>query len=232
MLLSLICAVSFAITLINYSILCRLQIEELNWKVKETFYALLVLMVIILARLFLDIVAGKLCNYFYFCLAKPVIDEARLLLEFVTITYILAFNIVLFRNILKSTMSKVNLCKDCLNIPFYIAVLWIVFERFKLSSDVVDAVLFISALAILFILVNLFKYIRLLPSIIEPANLQPSLMAYLVFMMFYIASVLANIYEKSVAPELYIVSFCVAVFSMVLMYFEFRRILSSDSFFN
>ncbi len=129
-------------------------------------------------------------------------------------------------------MSKVNLCKDCLNIPFYIAVLWIVFERFKLSSDVVDAVLLISALAILFILVNLFKYIRLLPSIIEPANLQPSLMAYLVFMMFYIASALANIYEKSVAPELYIVSFCVAVFSMVLMYFEFRRILSSDSFFN
>ncbi len=76
MLLTLICAVSFAITLINYSILCRSQIEELNWKVKETFYALLILMVIILARLFLDIVAGKLCNYFYFCLAKPVIDEA------------------------------------------------------------------------------------------------------------------------------------------------------------
>ncbi len=225
MLLSLVCAVSFILTLINYSILCKSKIEELNWKVKETFYALLILMVIVLARLFLDVLSSSICSYLNFCLAKPILEDVKWILKVVAIIYILSFNIVLFRNILKSTMSRPDLCKDCLNIPFYIAVLWMVFERFELNPEMVDVVLLFTTIAIIGILVKLFTYIRLLPSIIEPANLQPSLQTYLVFMMFYISYVLSGIFEKSVALELYITSFVIAIFSMVLMYFEFRKIL-------
>ncbi len=214
--ISFLCTISFAVALINYSILCRVQIEELNWKIKETFYALLALVTIALTRLLLDVIPG---THSYVFLA-----DARKVLELTVILYILVFNVILLRTILKSSMSQVKLCKDCLNIPFYIAVLWMVFERVRLSPNVADVVIIVTALVVFAILVKLFKYIKLLSLIIEPANLQPSLMAYLVFMMFYLASILANIYEKAVASNIYIVSFVIAVFSMVLLDLEFRKI--------
>ncbi len=219
-LIALLCAISFAITLFNYSILCRSRIEELNWKVKETFYALLALMVIILARLFLDIVSSGFLGF-----QIQALSCARIVLEFVAVLYILSFNVVLTRNILKSTLSQINLCKDCLNIPFYIAVLWMVFERVRLSSDVADVVIIVAALVIFAILLKLLKYIKMLSVIVEPANMQPSLMAYLVFMMFYLASIIANVYEKAIAPNMYMVSFGIAGLSMVLLDLEFRRML-------
>ena len=214
--ISFLCIVSFAVTLINYSILCRSQVEELNWKIKETFYALLALIIIALTRLLLDVIPGAHSCAF--------LTDARKILEFAVVIYILVFNLILLETILKSSMSQVKLCKDCLNIPFYIAVLWMVFERVRLSPNVADVVVIITALVVFAILVKLFKYIKLLSLIVEPANLQPSLMAYLVFMMFYLASILANIYEKAVASNIYIVSFVIAVFSMVLLDLEFRKI--------
>ena len=214
--ISSLCIVSFAVTLINYSILCGSQVEELNWKIKETFYALLALIIIALTRVLLDVIPGAY-NYAFFMDAKKI-------LEFVVVIYIFVFNFILLETILKSSMSQVKLCKDCLNIPFYIAVLWMIFERVRLSPNVADVVVIITALVVFAILVKLFKYIKLLSLIVEPANLQPSLMAYLVFMMFYLASILANIYEKAVASDIYIVSFIIAVFSMVLLDLEFRKI--------
>jgi len=211
-----LCTVGFAVALINYSILCRSQVEELNWKVKETFYALLTLMIIALTRVLLDVIP-RIYNY-------ALLTDAKEVLELVAVIYILVFNLILLKTILKSSMLQVKLCRDCLNIPFYIAVLWMVFERVGLSSSMADAVVMITALVVFAILLKLFKYIKLLSLIVEPANLQPSLMAYLVFMMFYLASILANIYEKVVACNLYIVSFAVAVFSMVLLDIEFRKI--------
>ncbi len=210
------CVISFAMALVNYSILCRSHVEELNWKIKETFYALLALIIIALTRILLDVIPGA-SGYAF-------LAGARKVLELTVVLYILIFNIILLRTILRSSMSQVKLCKDCLNIPFYIAVLWMIFERVRLSPNVADVVVIITALVVFAILVKLFKYIKLLSLIVEPANLQPSLMAYLVFMMFYLASILANIYEKVVASDIYILSFIIAIFSMVLLDLEFRKI--------
>ncbi len=212
-----ICIISFALTILNYSILCRSKVEELNWKVKETFYALLALMAIIISRIFLNVIS---CGFY--C---DVLAWAKLVLELIVILYILVFNVVLLRNILRSTMSQVSLCKDCLNIPFYIAVLWMVFERVRLNPEIADVVVIVAALAILAMLLKLMKYIKILSLIIEPANMQPSLMAYLVFMMFYLASILANIYEKAIVSNMYMVSFGIAGLSMVLLDFEFRKMV-------
>ena len=216
-LITAVCTFSFALALFNYSVLCKSKIEELNWKVKETFYALLALMIIIISRIFLNFVVYNVYSEFIYW--------AKFVLELTVIFYILIFNIILLKNILKSTMSQINLCKDCLNIPFYIAVIWMVFERVRLSPEIADLVVIVSAFAILAMLLKLTKYIKILPHIIEPANMQPALMAYLVFMMFYLASILANIYERSIVSNMYMISFGIAGLSMILLELEFRKIV-------
>jgi len=95
----------------------------------------------------------------------------------------------------------------------------------RLNPEIADVVVIIAAVAILAMLLKLMKYIKILSLIIEPANMQPSLMAYLVFMMFYLASILANIYEKSIVSNMYMVSFGIAGLSMVLLDLEFRKMV-------
>jgi hypothetical protein len=214
---ALLCFISFFVTLINYSILCRSEVEELNWKIKETFYALLALVIIILARLFLDVISK---GYYY-----AILNKAKVILELTSILYILLFNIILLENIVKSTTSQIKLCKDCFNVPFYIAVLWMVFERVGVNASTADIVTTVAALAVLVMLIKILKYIKIFSLIIEPANLHPSLMAYLVFMMFYLSSILANLYEPYVAYNMYMVSFAIAVLSMILLDLEFRKIV-------
>ncbi len=218
-LITAISVAGFIFAIVNYSILSKTWIEELNWKVKETFYALLALMIMIILRVFLNLTYCNINTN-----AKDIV-LMELIVKFSILIYILIFNIVLLKNIIKFKGYNISFCKDCLDIPFYIAVLWMVFERVNFNLEIYNIVMLIVALAILAILIKLTKYINMMHIIVEPINFHYPLMAYLAFMMFYLSAVLAGSYEKIVSSGLYIISFVIAGLSIFLLDLEFRRIL-------
>jgi len=113
----IICVIGFIVALVNYSIVSRSDVLCLNWKVKETFHALSALATIMIAKAI--VLVHQLKGFETF-------------VDLVSIIYVLIFNVVLLSTILKSAPA-ITFCKDCVNIPFYITVLWIVFEE-KFSS--------------------------------------------------------------------------------------------------
>ncbi len=129
---------------------------------------------------------------------------------------------MLLKNVLIA-VDRLKFCKDCLNIPFYIVVLWIIFEeKVSIPNLIIEVSIAISALAISAVLIKLLRYIKLLNMIVVPVNMRPSLLTYLVFMMFYLASVMA--YGSRVYGCMLAVSMAIAVASMILLELELRKI--------
>ena len=204
----IICVIGFVIALVNYSIISKSDVLNLNWKVKETFHALSALATIMIAK---AIVLVQQLKYL-----EPIVN-------FVSILYVLIFNVVLLNTILKSA-ATITFCKDCINIPFYITVLWIVFEeKIDIPQFAVDVAIAILALVISIILLKLARYIRILNLIVVPVNMRPSLLAFLVFMMFYLTSVLAYSINENVSRCLLAFSLVTAIVSMILLDFELRK---------
>ncbi len=204
----IICVIGFVVSFINYSIISRSDVLNLNWKVKETFHALSALATIMVAK------------------AIVLVHQLRTLefwVDFISVVYVLVFNVVLLSTVLK-TVPSIKFCKDCVNIPFYIAVLWIVFEeKFVIPQLVVDAAVAVLAIVIAVILLKLARFIRVLDLIVVPVNMRSSLLAFLVFMMFYLTSVLAYPVSEKVSRCLLAVSLGIAIVSMALLDIELRK---------
>ncbi len=204
----IICAIGFSLAFINYSIISKTDVVNLNWKVKETFHALSALATIMIAKAVIFVKQLHTLNTF---------------VDLVSVLYVLIFNIVLLNTVIRSA-GTIKFCKDCVNIPFYIAVLWLIFGKLKdVPMIVIDVSIAISAVAISAILLKLARYIRVLNLIVVPVNMKPSLLAFLVFMMFYLSSVLANPINEIVSKCLLSTSLGIAVVSMILLELEFRR---------
>jgi len=140
-----------------------------------------------------------------------------------SVLYVFVFNIVLLNTILKSALN-IALCKDCIQIPFYIAVLWLIFEeKISVNPIIVDFTIATLALIIFLILLKLASYIRILNLIVVPVNMRSSLLAFLIFMMFYLASTLAYQVNINVSRSLLVVSLVIAILSMILLDIELRK---------
>ncbi len=204
----IICVIGFVIALINYAIVSKIEITNLNWKVKETFHALSALATIMIAKAVVLVQQLK---------------DFEILVDLISVIYVLIFNIVLLNTVLRSA-TTIAFCKDSVNVPFYITVLWIVFEeKIAISQLVVDFAIAVSALVIATILLKLARYIRVLNLIVVPVNMRPSLLVFLVFMMFYLSSVLAHPINENVSRCLLAVSLGIAIISMILLDIELRR---------
>jgi len=204
----IVCAIGFSLAFINYSIISKTDVVNLNWKVKETFHALSALATIMIAKAIIFVKQLHTLNTF---------------VDLVSVLYVLIFNAVLLNTIVRSA-GTIKFCKDCVNIPFYIAVLWLVFEKLKdVPVIVIDVSIAVSAIVISAILLKLARYIRVLNLIVVPVNMKPSLLAFLVFMMFYLASVIANPINEIVSKCLLSTSLGIAVVSMILLDLELRR---------
>ncbi len=202
----IICGIGFLLALSNFAIINRQEIPTLNWKVKETFYALSSLAAILVVKSVTMIWLKDFDRY----------------IDLLIVCYILVFNAVLLKNVLMA-VDRLKFCKDCVNIPFYIAVLWLIFEeKVSIPTLIIDISLAVSALAISAVLIKLLQYIKLLNMIVVPVNMRPSLLTYLVFMMFYLASVMA--YGTRVYGCMLAVSMGIAVASMILLELELRKI--------
>jgi len=201
--------VAFVIAFLNYSILCTTEAHDLNWLVKETFYALSTLSVIILAEAVL--------------FALSISGIVKIIVDLASVFYILIFNVVLLYTIISSRF-KLKFCKDSIQIPFYIALLWIIFEE-KLRSDpiIVEVAVVMLIVSISAVLLRLLRYIRILKMIVEPVDMKSSLLAFLVFMMLYTTSTLAEFYNLNVARSLLVVSMIMAIVSMVLLDIAIRK---------
>ncbi len=195
--------VAFILAFVNYSILCSTETSNLNWLVKETFYALSTLSVIILAEAVL--------------FALSISGIVKIIVDLASVFYILIFNVVLLYTILDSKF-KLKFCKDAIQIPFYIALLWIIFEE-KLKSDpiIVEVAVVMLIVSISAVLLKLLRYIKILKMIVEPVDMKSSLLAFLVFMMLYTTSTLAEFYDLNVARSMLVVSLIMAIISMVLL---------------
>ncbi len=204
----IISAIGFAISFINYSILSKTEITNLNWKVKETFQALSILAVIMIAKAITSI---------------QQLRNLEIVVNVISVLYVLTFNVVLLNTIIKSALN-LTLGKDCVQIPFYIAVLWLIFEE-KVTIDpiVVDFTIAILALIISLILLKLARYIRILSLIVIPVDMRTSLLVFLIFMMFYLASTLAYQVNINVSRSLLVVSLMIAILSMILLDIELRK---------
>ena len=204
----IVCVIGFIIALVNYSIISRSEVLSLNWKVKETFHALSALATIMIAKAIVLVHQLK---------------DIETFVDLVSILYVLIFNVVLLNTILKSAPA-ITFCKDCINIPFYITVLWIIFEeKVVIPQFVVDVAIAILALVISAILLKLARYIRILNMIVVPVNMRPSLLAFLVFMMFYLTSVLARPISGNVSRCLLAFSLGIAIVSMILLDLELGK---------
>ena len=204
----IISAIGFAISFINYSILSKTEITNLNWKVRETFQALSILAVIMIAKAITSI---------------QQLRNLEIVVNVISVLYVLTFNVVLLNTIIKSALN-LTLGKDCVQIPFYIAVLWLIFEE-KVTIDpiVVDFTIAILALIISLILLKLARYIRILSLIVIPVDMRTSLLVFLIFMMFYLASTLAYQININVSRSLLVVSLMIAILSIILLDIELRK---------
>jgi len=200
------------ISFINYSTVCSKNeaTQFLNWKVKETFIVLMILAVLLLLTcLFGSVlgVAGLHSNHYF--MAK--------FLSLVLFVYMLVFNVsllvILFRNRCFSFV-----CSESLQILFYIAVMWDVFEeRINVQAEIATILTALLAVVIVIVLVRLFRYIRVMSLIIEPADLSLPLKLFLVFSMLLSTAELAVGVSEGVARMFFILSVVVALASMLAM---------------
>ncbi|AEA46961.1 hypothetical protein [Archaeoglobus veneficus] len=205
--ITIISLISLILSYLNYSTVCsRNEAKELlNWKVRETFYALTVLGII----LALKVLFG--CTLLEGLLNSPQLVKYTLTLA--VDIYVFVFNTILLYTLFRAGYTP-RYSEEATHLLFYTAVLWLVLEKVRISM-LSTFLITLLALSIAVTLVKIGKYTKAMNVIVEPADLTRSLKLFLVFTFLSSTAGIAYMVDVQVAESLFMLSIAAAILSIV-----------------
>jgi|Deesub1362A_J573_1020465.scaffolds.fasta_scaffold00632_21 hypothetical protein len=129
-------------------------------------------------------------------------------------------NSITIFNLVKNGYRPV-ICQDSLNIVFYMAVLYLVLEKFSMPLMIVELVLALFLVTILYLLFTLSKYAGMLERIVEPVNIHPLALGFRVFSLIVGLQFMSLSYSRNAFIGLMVISY---LFFMVVIWYMIKKL--------